>query len=118
MIRWLSGVIGSRIFVRGAGALLGLAALSSPAWADSIDGNWCNEKTGKTMQIEGPSIVTPGGSRIEGRYSRHSFAYTVPERETPAGVLVTMGLVNENAVRVQAGEGQAAEIWRRCEQTS
>jgi hypothetical protein len=115
---WMSGGFGFRMSVRGAGALIGLAALTAPGLADSIDGNWCNEKTGKTMQIQGPSIVTPGGSRIEGRYSRHSFAYTVPERETPAGAAVTMGLISENAVQVQAGDGRQAEIWRRCEQTS
>ncbi len=98
-------------------ALAALAATSVPCLADVIDGNWCNEKTGQSMQIEGPMIVTPGGTRIEGRYSRHAFFYTVPEREAGAGTAVHMQLLDENDVRVQVGE-ETAIVWKRCEHTS
>ncbi|PSC02930.1 hypothetical protein SLNSH_21310 [Alsobacter soli] len=91
---------------------------ASPCMADAIDGTWCNEKTGKTFEIHGPSIVTPGGARLEGAYTRHSFRYTVPEAEAPAGAAVAMRLLSENVVQVQAGETSAPELWRRCEQTS
>ena len=97
-----------------------LAALAfgcaSPAWADSIDGNWCNGK-GRQMSIQGPSIVTPGGTRMQGQYSRHAFAYTVPERESPAGAAVSMTLVGETVIRLRVGDGEP-ETWNRCEQTS
>lgn len=100
-------------------AIAAAAALwATPSWADSIDGSWCNEKTGKTFQISGPSIVTPGGARLEGAYSRHGFQYTVPPQETPAGAPVTMRLMGENVVQLQAGDAAQPELWRRCEQTS
>jgi hypothetical protein len=97
-------------------AAFGLAT-TVPAWADSIDGNWCDSK-GHTMSISGPTIVTPGGTRMEGRYSRHSFAYTVPERESQAGSAVNMLLMNETTIRLQVNGAEPGEIWHRCEQTS
>ena len=99
-------------------ALAALAGAVSPALADAIDGNWCSEKTGKTMQIEGPSIVTPGGTHMTGRYSRHAFSYTVPEGEEGAGAAVAMRLVDENDVQMQVGEAGEPSMWHRCEQTS
>jgi hypothetical protein len=95
-----------------------LAGLASPAFADAIDGNWCSEKTGKTMQIQGSSIVTPGGTRMTGRYSRHAFSYTVPEGEDGAGAPVAMRLLDENDVQMQVGEAGEPSMWHRCEQTS
>jgi hypothetical protein len=108
----------TRIWTSMALGLAGILGATSASRADVIDGNWCSEKTGKTMQIQGPSIVTPGGSHIEGHYSRHAFDYTVPEREPEAGTPVMMRLLNENAVQVQIGASGAPEVWRRCEQTS
>lgn len=101
----------------GSGLLLGLA-LATPALADVIDGNWCSERSGKSMQIDGPAIVTPGGTRTEGHYSRHSFSYVVPERDEGAGSVVRMRLLDENDVQVQTGETGDQEIWKRCEHTS
>jgi hypothetical protein len=92
--------------------------VASPAKADTIDGNWCNEAGNKHMQIEGRRIVTPGGKAMDGRYSRHSFAYVVPESEPEGGSEVSMLLVNENTIRATVGTAPAAEIWHRCEQTS
>jgi hypothetical protein len=101
-------------------ALLAVSATfaAGPARADSIDGNWCNIAGNKQMSIAGNRIVTPGGHQADGRYSRHAFAYTVPDSEPAAGSPVSMILVNENTIRATVGDAAEAETWHRCEQTS
>lgn len=96
---------------------VGLCLGATAARADAIDGNWCNSTNNKQMQILGPMIVTPGGKKMEGRYSRHSFAYTIPDTETPAGAPASLQLVNENRIAAQFGSAPV-EMWHRCEQTS
>ena len=100
--------------MRFALPLLALAAAVLPraALADSIDGAWCLDK-GKRMVISGPSIVTPGGSKTEGDYGRHDFAYTVPPGEAGAGTRIRMVLMGEYRVRVQEGDA-APVVWERC----
>jgi hypothetical protein len=90
---------------------------AAPARADSIDGNWCNSSNNRSMQILGTMIVTPGGHKLEGRYGRHSFAYTVPDSEAPAGETASLQLVNENRIAARFGS-TPVEMWHRCEQTS
>lgn len=104
---------------------LGLAVcatmlLSAPAArADAIDGDWCRG-AGRHFSIKGPEIVTPGGTRLNGTYGRHSFAYVVPQPEPGAGRTVFMALVNEQTVYVRLDEmpasatDSAVEVWRRC----
>ncbi len=82
-----------------------------------IDGNWC-ASDGRVMTINGPAIVTPGGSQITGNYSRHAFSYVVPPDESDAGLTVLMVLLNENTVKLAPGNGAADEIWHRCDVTS
>ncbi len=101
------------VWCMGTAALLALAA--GGARADAIDGNWC-ASDGKVMSIEGPRIVTPGGTPATGDYSRHAFAYTVPAPDSGAGNEVRLVLVDEDTVRVVAGP--PPEIWRRCDVTS
>jgi hypothetical protein len=107
----------------GFGFVLGLATLAlsmlTPrvARADAIDGNWC-ARDGRVMTIEGPAIVTPGGSQISGNYSRHAFSYVVPPGESDAGSTILMILLNEDTVRIDPGNGAAEEIWHRCDVTS
>jgi hypothetical protein len=43
---------------------------ATPAWADAIDGHWCFTDS-ERISIQGPAIVAPTGSRIQGDYSRH-----------------------------------------------
>jgi hypothetical protein len=93
-------------------AALALSALAGPALADAIDGNWCHTD-GRRFSIRGPEIVTPGGKRMEGSYSRHWFNYTVPTPEPGAGQVVAMMLLDENTVHLRVGAG-APEIWVRC----
>ena len=96
-------------------AALGLAILLPvPALADSIDGRWCSDD-GRQMTIAGPQIVTPGGARLAGNYDRHAFSYAAPAAEPGAGSTISMVLVNEDTVRVQAEKpAPRTETWRRC----
>jgi hypothetical protein len=85
--------------------------------ADVIDGDWC--KGTSHFTIEGPKILTPGGNRIEGRYSRHSFFYVVPANEPGAGGEIDMLLLNEENVQVtRKGQSSQPEVWQRCRPTS
>jgi hypothetical protein len=98
-------------------ATLAVAMMSGVARADAIDGNWCAQD-GRVMTIDGPAIVTPGGSQITGNYSRHAFSYVVPPGESGAGGTVLMILLNEETVRLAPGNGGREEIWHRCDVTS
>ena len=92
------------------------AILLAPALAraDAIDGHWC-APDGRVMTVEGPHILTPGGHRISGDYSRHAFSYVVPAGESGAGATVAMVLLNEQTVRLRPADGAADEIWHRCD---
>ncbi len=96
-------------------ALAILLACAGPARADAIDGNWC-APDGRTLAIDGPRLITPGGAAITGEYNRHGFAYVVPASEAGAGSRVIMVLLNEETVRISAG--LKPEIWHRCDVTS
>jgi hypothetical protein len=95
-----------------------LAAPLADAMADVIDGDWCFAD-GRRFEIRGPDIVTPGGSRTTGDYSRHHFSYVVPKSDPDAGKTIDMRLMNENTVFLWLG-GQASEtevppqVWHRC----
>ena len=97
-------------------AALGLVLLAAPAFADAIDGDWCHKSDGRRFSIRGPEIVTPGGARLQGDYSRHAFSYAVPAPEPGAGKTVFMTLLDENTVHLRLGEAFAAnpETWIRC----
>lgn len=90
-------------------------AAAPDARADAIDGMWCAGS--RSMQIDGPSIVTPGGTSMTGDYDRHGFRYVVPPGEDGAGKTVNMVLLGEYDLDVTVGDGPA-ERWRRCKLTS
>ena len=100
------------------GALV-VAVFSPPAandaHADAIDGMWC--KGSRSMRIDGPAIVTPGGTSMTGDYDRHGFRYVVPAGEGGAGKTVNMVLLSDYDLDVTLGEGPT-ERWRRCKLTS
>ena len=108
--------------VKGVGTALWLAIAGaigffpSIARADRIDGEWCHGTS--SFMIEGPHIVTPGGSQIQGLYTRHSFTYVVPASEPDAGSEVKMLLLNEEALQLIRAGGAQPEIWQRCKVTS
>ena len=106
--------MGHRLTGVCAGAVSVLLLLSATAArADAIDGDWC--LNAKSMSIHGPDIVTPGGQRMKGDYTRHSFTYTVPASEPGAGEIVTMILRGEYLLHVrQGGPDAPLQEWRRC----
>lgn len=100
--------------------MLGLAVAVSllaagAARADAIDGQWC--LSGSSFEIRGPTIRTPGGNEIAGRYNRHGFSYIVPASEPGSGAEVVMVLRGEDVLDLTRGGG-APETWRRCKPTS
>lgn len=96
-----------------AGLMMGAA----PALADRIDGEWCFAAL--SLTIDGPSIRTPGGSQINGNYSRHAFSYVVPSTEPEAGSEIDMRLLNEETMTlVRRNVTKPEETWRRCKVTS
>ncbi len=101
---------------RGAvlfGSVFALLMVASAAHADQIDGHWCFDD-GRNMSIAGPQIVTPGGNRIEGNYTRHTFSYTVPKGEPGPGTVTTMQQLNDLMIQVHPEGTAEPQIWRRC----
>ena len=112
---WRGGF--SRFRVLLLGALCAVASAQS-ARADAIDGQWCSPK-GKHMKIEGPTIVTPGGTTMKGDYGRHSFTYVVPPKEPGAGTKIYMSLLGEEDLDVHTGSPVAKPVrWKRCQHIS
>lgn len=94
---------------------------ASPARADRIDGNWCLGV--RHMSIDGPKIVTPGGTKMTGDYDRHGFRYTAPAGEADAGAQVDMVQYDDYTIQVVTTPGTTAgqprsEIWKRCDLTT
>lgn len=107
---------GNRLRNFFGGVALAVLLPSGAAHADAIDGDWCHAETGR-MEIRGPNIVTPGGTKMEGLYGRHSFSYDVPAGEPGAGATLNMILIDDNTVHLTKGAATATttpQIWRRC----
>lgn len=116
-------VMGSRGALALAAAMCAFAA--GPAAADAIDGDWCDGR-GKHLTIEGPSILTPGGTKMTGDYDRHGFRYVIPADEPEAGKRAVMMLLDEETMSLAIVDAAAAaiaadvpiETWRRCKLTT
>lgn len=99
-------------------ALLAVFFWPAAAAADAIDGHWCFGV--KRLSIEGPAIVTPGGTKMTGDYGRHDFRYVVPAGEAGAGNTVEMDLLSEEQMQLWPSGRQAdanaggAQMWKRC----
>ena len=96
------------------------AAMSLPAHADAIDGDWCSSGS-KHLTIKGPQITTPAGATLQGNYRRHQFAYVAPAGDPDAGVQIYLELQSEhemNFYRTKDNQLGEPELWRRCEVTS
>lgn len=97
-----------------AAAVAMLLASATSSRADVIDGNWCHAD-GRRLSIHGPQITTPGGARMQGDYTRHSFVYVVPAGEAGAGETVRMVLLSEYLMHArQGGDGVPVQVWNRC----
>jgi hypothetical protein len=93
-------------------ALALVASFAGVARADAIDGDWCHGD-GRRLTINGPNIVTPGGTHLKGDYDRHHFSYVVPSAEPNAGATVAMVLLSEIQMRLKPPVGEE-QTWRRC----
>jgi hypothetical protein len=91
--------------------------LGSAVKADVIDGDWCHDD-GRHFSIKGPTIITPAGQETQGKYTRHSFRYTVPAGVPEAGLDISMLLLNELTVSLQPGADGTPQIWHRCKPTT
>ena len=102
--------------IRAAGAAaVMLLASAGGALADRIDGDWCRAD-GKRMSISGPDIVTPGGKRTRGNYSRHAFDYVIPVDEAGSGETVWITLLSEYLAHARQGSDSAPlQVWNRCQ---
>ena len=112
-------MIGNTMFASASSCLrrpvlVGIALLAglTAAHADAIDGAWCSDG-GRRIAIEGPAVTTPKGVRMQGAYTRHTFAFTMPGEEVDAGAPVEMVLQGEHRVRVKIGAGEV-QVWMRC----
>lgn len=95
-----------------------IASLPSLAFADRIDGDWCDGK-GANLHIDGPDIRTPSGRVAKGEYTRHSFRYTGLHGENDEGVEIRMLQRSEQEMTLYRGSGaETGETWRRCNVTS
>ena len=107
-----------RVGWRGVAVIVATLGLVSPARADVIDGDWCHDD-GRRLSIRGPTIVTPGGTTLQGDYTRHSFQYTVPQNEAGGGQPVSMLLRSETRVDVRVGSSsETVQTWHRCTATT
>ncbi|QFU15755.1 hypothetical protein [Microvirga thermotolerans] len=100
-----------------AAGLLATCLGPAPALADAIDGDWCSDD-GRRLSIAGPAIVTPGGARMQGSYTRHSFLYTAPAGEPGGGEEVSMRLLSEILVQIRFGPDRPVQTWHRCTETT
>ena len=90
--------------------------LPGTALADRIDGHWC--KGVKILSIDGPQIVTPGGTKMAGKYDRHGFEYVAPSGEEDAGATVIIAQVHDELMRLTRSTApEAIEEWHRCQKT-
>jgi hypothetical protein len=108
----------SLLFSRMLLAAVVLCLASAAARADAIDGDWCSAE-GKHIVIKGPEITLPDGAQLQGNYTRHSFAYVVPENQPAAGTQMIITLVNEDLAVAKAYRGGTLPVtWKRCEHVS
>lgn len=104
----MRNIVRRMLLIAGAG----LVFLSSPAHADAIDGEWCNAR-GQKLSIDGPSLITPYGTRMEGDYDRHGFRYVAPANDPDAGHKIIMSLFSDDDMQLVRNNG-TPESWRRC----
>lgn len=99
-----------------AAAILALLAAATPARADRVDGEWCDEK-GLRVLIQGDTITTPAGATVKGSNRRHVFSYDAPAGEALAGH-VRFQQFNDDQMRSTSDDSAAERDWRRCRPVS
>lgn len=118
----MSGVVGRQCLAAIGLALASALPFNTIAKADRIDGEWCRDSY--HFIIDGPRILTYGGTATTGEYSRHGFRYTAPATDPDSGSEIEMHLHSETTLELfrrvpgnppVPGPGQ---IWNRCRVTS
>ena len=97
-----------------------ICACPSIAFADAIDGDWCN-MDGSHLRIDGAQIELDAGLLVQGKYSRHAFSYLAPKGAPEAGTEVVFVLRSDDEmrrVRVPNAMPEHSDLWRRCSATS
>lgn len=92
------------------------AACASPAFADRVDGEWCDAK-GLRVMIQGDSITTPGGAKVAGENRRHVFSYDAPSGEALSGH-VRFQQQHDDLMRSTSADSAGEREWRRCRPVS
>ena len=96
-----------------------LASISTSAFADRIDGGWCNEDGSKRLHISGSQIELPSGRTITGNYGRHAFSYEGPARDPEEGQSIEMRqLSEEEMILYRSTNPGKSENWTRCQAIS
>lgn len=98
--------------MRGYGLALVAALVGGSACADEISGEWCGPD-GRSVNVLGRTVVTPGGTEVDGRYSRHRYEFVLPEGETGAGDVVVIDQLSEEEAMVGFGLDTPVK-WTRC----
>jgi hypothetical protein len=99
-------------FALAAIALASLAASASSA--DQLDGRWCLSG-GRRMSIDGPTVITATGARMQGEYHRGSLVYLLPGQEPEFAVQVALTPLDEERLSLATNRpGARPEIWHRC----
>lgn len=99
-----------------------ICASTQAALADRIDGTWCSPE-GKSVSIDGPSVVTSHGNAVDANYNRHHIDYIIPAGEPDEGGIFRADQLNDNQIQVVLIEATGepkhnAEIWTPCKPIS
>ncbi len=89
--------------------------LTTPAFADSIVGDWC--LAAEHLSIKGPQITLPSGAVIQGEYRRHEFLYQAPAGDADEGSLIYLQLQGEDNMslyHLKDGKPVDGQSWLRC----
>ncbi|MDE2444545.1 MAG: hypothetical protein KGO94_00090 [Alphaproteobacteria bacterium] len=96
--------------------IVALLAAPTLAYADAIDGAWCN-KAGQHLSISGPELTLNDYSKLQGAHRRHEFLYTVPAGGADAGDQIYLRLLNEDQMasyHIKGDEAVDPIGWDRC----
>ena len=102
-----------------AAALVALAAL--PVRADEITGTWCAPGGGKSIKVEDPIVISPGGKQVRANLTRHHLDFVIPAGEANAGATFNADQLSDEAIRVtiiSKSGTSAPEIWTPCKPIS
>jgi hypothetical protein len=89
------------------------SCLSGPAFAHTIDGDWCSAQGPR-----GPTTTIPSGTASQGNYHWHQFDYVVPASDADAGSEIHLQLLSEDFMiltRMKDGKASEPAMWNRCQ---